>query len=177
MTEPLSFIFDDDGSIPNSALPLLVYRNAVPADAAAIERVFTANRWPPAWRNGVHPFHHFHSSAHEVLGVARGEASILFGGPGGTVLLVQAGDVVVVPAGVAHCNQGQSSDLLIVGAYPGNGPNPDLRRGKPGEHDTAKRAVESVPLPAEDPIGGTDGALPKLWSRSGNRETLDDLQS
>jgi uncharacterized protein YjlB len=45
------------------------------------------------------------------------------------VLTVKAGDVVVVPAGVAHCNQGQSSDLLIVGAYPDNGPRPDLRRG------------------------------------------------
>jgi uncharacterized protein YjlB len=167
MTEPLSFTFGDDGSMPNSALPLLVYRNAVPADAAAIERVFAANGWLPAWRNGVHPFHHFHSSAHEVLGVARGEASVLFGGPRGTVLLVRAGDVVVVPAGVAHCNQGQSSDLLIVGAYPENGPNPDLCRGKPGEHDAAKRAAEAVPLPAEDPIGSRNGVLPRLWARSG----------
>jgi uncharacterized protein YjlB len=166
MTEPLAFTFEDDGSIPNSTLPLLVYRNAVPADPAAIERIFAANGWPPAWRNGVHPFHHFHSSAHEVLGVARGEASVLFGGPDGTVLPVQAGDVVVVPAGVAHCNQGQSSDLLIVGAYPENGPSPDLRRGKPEEHDAAKRAVEGVPLPAKDPIGSIDRALPQLWARS-----------
>ena len=166
MTEPLVFTFDDDGSIPNSNMPLLVYRNAVPSDAAAIERVFAANRWPPAWRNGVHPFHHFHSSAHEVLGVARGEASVLFGGPSGTVVLVRAGDVVVVPAGVAHCNQGQSSDLLIVGAYPENGSKPDLRRGKPGEHGAAKRAVEAVPLPDQDPIGGMDGALRRLWARS-----------
>ena len=166
MIEPLSFTFDDDGAIPNSRLPLLVYRDAVPTDAAAIEQMFGANRWPPAWRNGVHPFHHFHSTAHEVLGVARGEASVLFGGPGGTVLKVRAGDVVVVPAGVAHCNQGQSSDLLIVGAYPENGPKPDLRRGKPGEHGAAKRAVEAVPLPDQDPIGGMDGALRRLWARS-----------
>src|SRR6201995_3522034 len=129
MDDPLTFNFDDDGAIPNSRLPLLVYRDAVPADPAAIERLFAANRWPPAWRDGVHPFHHFHSSAHEALGVARGEATVLFGGPGGQVLAVQAGDVVVVPAGVAHCNQSQSSDLLIVGAYPDNANHPDLRRG------------------------------------------------
>ena len=61
--------------------------------------------------------------------MARGEASVLFGGPGGKVLTVRAGDVVVIPAGVAHCNQGQSDDLLIVGAYPDNGARPDLRRG------------------------------------------------
>ena len=163
MNEPLAFVFDDDGVIPNSRLPLLVYRDAVPADAAAIERLFAANHWPPAWRNGVHPFHHFHSTAHEVLGVARGEVSVLFGGSGGQVLTVRAGDVVVVPAGVAHCNQGQSNDLLIVGAYPDNGPGPDLRRGKPAEHDAADRAVGAVPLPVADPVMGLDGALGRLW--------------
>jgi len=50
MTEPDAFVFADDGAIPNSSLPLLVYRQAVPADAAAIERIFTTNRWPAAWR-------------------------------------------------------------------------------------------------------------------------------
>jgi uncharacterized protein YjlB len=164
MSEPLAFVFDDDGAVPNSRLPLLVYRDAVPADAAAIERLFTANRWPAAWRNGVYPFHHFHSTAHEVLGVARGEVSVLFGGPNGKVLTVRAGDVVVVPAGVGHCNQGQSDDLLIVGAYPDNGPDPDLRRGKPAEHAAAARAVAAVPVPLADPVAGPDGALPGLWA-------------
>jgi uncharacterized protein YjlB len=164
VTEPLTFNFDDDGAIPNSPLPLLVYRDAVPADAAGIERVFAAHRWPPAWRDGVHPFHHFHSSAHEALGVARGEAAVLFGGPGGKVLTVRAGDVVVVPAGVGHCNQSQSDDLLIVGAYPDNASRPDLRRGKPAEHDAAQRAIGAVPLPAADPVTGEGGALRRLWT-------------
>jgi uncharacterized protein YjlB len=161
--EPLAFTFDDDGAIPNSRLPLLLYRGAGPADAAGMEQMFAANRWPPAWRDGVHPFHHFHSTAHEVLGVARGEASVLFGGPQGRVLTVTAGDVVVIPAGVAHCNQGQSSDLLIVGAYPDNASNPDLRRGKPEEHEAAERAVARVPLPPEDPVGGVEGFLRRSW--------------
>jgi uncharacterized protein YjlB len=164
MTEPLTFTFEDDGTIPNSRLPLLVYRDAGPADADGMERMFAANRWPPAWRDGVHPFHHFHSTAHEVLGVARGEASVLFGGPQGKVLTVRAGDVVVIPAGVAHCNQAQTSDLLIVGAYPDNAPNPDLRRGKPGEHDAAERAIAQVPLPPADPVGGADGFLLQSWA-------------
>ncbi len=164
MSEPMAFVFDDDGAIPNSRLPLLVYRDAVPTDAVGIERLFAANGWPPAWRNGVHPFHHFHSAAHEVLGVARGRVSVLFGGPGGQVLTVSAGDVVVVPAGVAHRNQGQSSDLLIVGAYPNNGPGPDLRRGEPAEHDMVVRAVATVPLPASDPVAGLAGPLPRLWA-------------
>lgn len=162
MTEPLTFTFQDDGTIPNNRLPLLVYRGAVPPDPAAIEKLFAANHWPPAWRNGVYPFHHFHSTAHEVLGIARGEVSVLFGGPHGQVLTARAGDVIVVPAGVAHCNQGQSDDLLIVGAYPGNGSGPDMQRGKTGEYEAAKAAVARVPMPAGDPVGA--GALRRLWS-------------
>lgn len=163
MTEPLTFFFEDDGAIPNSTLPLLVYRDAVPADPAAIERIFAANRWPPAWRNGVYPFHHFHSVAHEVLGIASGEVSVQFGGPNGQVLTVKAGDVVVIPAGVGHCNRGQSGDLLIVGAYPDTGPSPDTRRGRPGEHDEVVAAVAQVPMPGADPVAGMDGPLERVW--------------
>ncbi|HEX5327576.1 MAG TPA: cupin domain-containing protein [Acetobacteraceae bacterium] len=169
MTEPETFIFADDGAIPNSPLPLLIYRRAVPADPAAIERIFAENGWPPAWRDGVHPFHHFHSTAHEVLGVARGSATVMFGGPVGRVLDVQAGDVVVLPAGVGHCNQSQSPDLLIVGAYPERRPEEmaerlDTRRGKPAEHDEVTRNIAAVALPSCDPVVGRDGPLPRLWN-------------
>lgn len=163
MSDPLTFSFASDGTIPNSRLPLLVYRAAQPADAAAIERNFAANRWPPAWRSGVHPFHHFHANTHEVLGVARGHASVLFGGPDGQVLTVHAGDVVVVPAGVGHCNQDQSPDLLIVGAYPDNAPSPDMHRGRAGDHDRLTGTIDQVPAPAADPVQGSDGALQRLW--------------
>lgn len=163
MTEPLTFSFTDDGAIPNSPLPLLVYRDAVPPDPAKIERLFAANRWPPAWRDGVHPFHHFHSNAHEVLGVARGEATVLFGGPSGRELTVKAGDVVVVPAGVGHCNRRQSPDLLIVGGYPEGARRPDMHRGDAGEHDAVAGNVGLVAMPPADPVAGEDGPLRRLW--------------
>ena len=163
-SDPETFIFADDGRIPNSRLPLLVYRQAMPADPAAIERRFAAHDWSGGWRNGIYPFHHFHSTAHEVLGIARGSAEVRFGGPGGQTLHVEAGDVVVIPAGVAHCKQGDSGDLLVVGAYPG-GADYDLQRGNPDEHDTATRNVSRVGLPAQDPVYGTDGPLRRLWER------------
>lgn len=166
MTQPLTFTFPDDGAIPNSRLPLLVYRAALPADPVAIEQAFAANRWPPAWRNGVHPWHHFHANTHEALGVARGEAQVLFGGPNGQILHVKAGDVVVIPAGVGHCNQGQSGDLLIVGAYPDNAPRPDQFRGDPAEHAAVLRELGRVKLPNADPVEGPAGPLATLW-RSG----------
>jgi uncharacterized protein YjlB len=164
MIEPDTFVFADDGAIPNSSLPLLVYRRAVPTDAAAIERIFTANRWPAAWRAPVFPFHHFHSDAHEVLGVAEGETRVQFGGPNGQVLTVRAGDVVVVPAGVGHCRQSESDGLVIVGAYPDNTPHRDLRRGDPAEHTEVVHNVGAVPLPPADPVSGPNGPLPRIWS-------------
>ena len=160
---PQTFVFAPDGAIPNARLPLLVYKAAVPADPAAIETLFAANRWPPAWRDGVFSFHHFHSNAHEALGIARGSATVLFGGPNGQELTVSAGDVVVIPAGVAHCNQRQTDDLLIVGAYPDNAAQPDTFRGGAGEYETAVRNIAAVAAPAADPVGGGDGPLRTLW--------------
>jgi len=163
MQQPLTFTFADDGAIPNSRLPMLVYRGAVPTDPVAIEKLFAVNRWPPAWRNSVHPFQHFHSNAHEALGVARGRGRVQFGGPGGETLEIEAGDVVVLPAGVGHCRLEKSEDLLIVGAYPDNAKRPDQHRGDPAEHDAVVRNIAVVAGPNADPVVGADGPLVRLW--------------
>ena len=76
-----TYHFADDGRIPNSALPLLVYRQVL--TGGAFERRFAANDWRRAWRNGIYDFHHFHSTSHEVLGIAAGEALVRFGGAHG----------------------------------------------------------------------------------------------
>ena len=166
MSAPETHRFADDGRFPNSALALLVYRRALPPDPAAMERAFAANGWSNSWRNGIFRYHHFHSVAHEVLGIAAGEARVAFGGPSGREVAVRAGDVVVIPAGVAHRNAGQSADLLVVGAYPGGGAC-DIRRGDPAEHATAVRAVAAVPLPGGDPVFGRGGPLLHLWAGGG----------
>lgn len=110
----------DDGTIPNNEkLPLLVYQAALklPEDdpAAICETLFAANGWRGSWRNGIYSFHHYHSSAHEVLGICRGNARVQFGGEPGVILSVRRGDVVVIPAGVGHKNLGASQDLWVVG--------------------------------------------------------------
>ena len=166
MSDPETHLFADDGRFPNSALPLLVYRRALPLDPAAMERAFAANGWSNAWRDGIFRYHHFHSTAHEVLGIAAGEVRVAFGGPSGREVAVRAGDVVVIPAGVAHRNMGQSADLLVVGAYPG-GMDYDIRRGDPAEHAAAVRATNAVPLPDSDPVSGRDGPLSRLWAGGG----------
>ena len=159
---------EDDGAIPNNpGLPLLVYRQAVtlPEDdpATVFEALFTENGWPAAWRNGIHPFHHFHSTAHEALGVYRGTATARFGGEGGVDMTVSAGDVVIIPAGVGHKAIEASSDLGIVDAYPA-GTGPDLCRGAPGERPASLAAIARVPVPARDPLYGAGGPLRRHWS-------------
>src|SRR3954454_12300552 len=114
-----TFQFEEDDGIPNSRLPVLVYHR-VPEARRAIdcEQLFAANGWRGAWRDGIYPFHHFHSTSHEVLGVAQGSARVRLGGPGGTAAELGAGDVVVIPAGVGHMCEDASPDFLVLGAYP-----------------------------------------------------------
>ncbi|GGH06648.1 hypothetical protein GCM10007036_01110 [Alsobacter metallidurans] len=163
---PEAYRLQPNGGIPNSQLPLLVYREAFPPSgdvARAFERIFAANGWTRSWRNGVFDYHHFHSTAHEVLGVSRGDVKVQFGGEGGPVIALEAGDAVAIPAGVAHRNCGQSADFEIVGAYD-RGRDWDVRRGDPGELDAIAAAIAAVPAPTRDPLHGDTGALPSLWA-------------
>jgi uncharacterized protein YjlB len=160
-----TYLFADDGRIPNNpTLPLLVYPQALrDADlVSALQARFTANGWGGIWVNGVYSYHHYHSTAHEVLGIARGTASIVFGGPQGRALDVSAGDVVVVPAGVGHCRVNASPDFRVVGAYPA-GQTWDLRTGEPGERPHVLDNIRAVPLPRTDPVEGPNGPLLTLW--------------
>ena len=163
MTVPETYFLPDDGRFPNSHLPLLLYRGALPADAAKMERTFARHGWSNPWRDGIFTYHHFHSIAHEVLGIAAGEVRVAFGGPHGREVTVRAGDVVVIPAGVAHRNLGQSDDLLVVGAY-ADSADYDILRGDPGEHDLAVGVIGAVPLPEQDPVLGRNGGVRDLWA-------------
>jgi uncharacterized protein YjlB len=160
---PESFHFEDDGATPNSPLPLLVYRGVPEAtDAGRCERLFAENRWLGAWRDGIYSFHHFHSIAHEVLGVVAGSATVMLGGPNGREFEIERGDVLVLPAGTGHCKIADHK-VLIVGAYP-DGMKWDMCRGDPAAHDEAVGRIRAVPLPASDPVGGANGSLRSLWS-------------
>lgn len=164
--EPERHLFEDDGTIPNNPrLPFLVYPGALDLGddpAATCEAVFTANRWDRSWRDGIYPFPHFHSTAHEVLGICRGEARVRLGGAKGMVTTVRAGDVVVIPAGGGHQNLGASDDLLVVGAYP-PGPDWDLCTGEDGERAHVVDDIAAVPLPPTDPLFGEEGPLIRHW--------------
>lgn len=161
-------VFGDDGRFPNNEkLPLVVYQNAVKLPqqdpAATFEQIFHANEWGSCWRNGIYPYHHYHSTAHEVLGISRGEAAVRLGGDDrGQTFEVRSGDVIIIPAGVAHKNLGSSWDFQVVGAYP-LGQKWDMNYGKSGERPQALRNIARVPLPKTDPVYGREGQLAKYW--------------
>lgn len=160
--------FPDDGRFPNNNdLPTLIVREGVREDGRdrpqTFERLFRRHDWRGVWRNGIFSYHHYHSTAHEVLGVASGTARVMLGGPDGEVFDVATGDVLVLPAGVAHKNLGADPDFLVVGAYPAACPDWDLKRGRPDERPEADRNIEQVPLPTQDPLYGTDGPLMDRW--------------
>ncbi len=161
------FVFADDGDVPNNALPLIVYAGAIDPEAGdsavAFEEMFHANGWGHGWRNGIFPFHHYHSSAHEVLGIARGSADVRFGGEDGETLSVKAGDAVLIPAGVGHKRLSGSPDLLVIGAYP-PGQHADLMREGAEDKSGIRARIAAIPVPKTDPVAGVNGPMNGLWA-------------
>lgn len=164
--------FEDDGTFPNNArLPVLIYRGAhnggLALSASDFEALFATNDWHPAWRSGLFGFHHYHSTAHEALGVYAGHGRVWLGGPSlGECVSVRRGDVIVIPAGVAHKNEGSSADFQLAGAYP-SGQQWDMMYGTPGERPAADCNIERTQLPERDPLYGADGPLLQCWAGTG----------
>jgi len=167
-TKPLTFLFPDDGSVPNNpALPFVVFPAAMnlagtPDPEDLIEKMFRANGWGQMWRNGIFPYVHYHSMIHEGLAIARGRAKVRFGGNQGRELDLTPGDVAILPAGTGHQCLWASPDLVVIGAYPKTGKY-DLCRGSKAEHAKAVQTIPDVPLPDSDPVYGKDGPLLTLW--------------
>lgn len=163
-----SRLYENDGRTPNNPrLPLVIMRgteSAAADDCAAwLEEKFIAHGWSGVWRWGVYPYHHFHTNNHEVLGVSRGNARLMFGGENGDEYEVSVGDVIVIPAGLGHMGVETSKDFQVVGAYPG-GKEPDLIRSGQGFIPSALKRIAVVPCPEQDPIFGVGGPLFDYWS-------------
>jgi len=157
--------FKDDGVIPNSTFPLLIYKHAITDDKATadfFEALFERNNWSNSWRNGVFSYHHYHSITHEVLGVYEGSAELQLGGEKGDVLHVNKGDVIIIPAGVGHKKKTATADFAVVGAYP-NGMDFDLLTGKQGDRPKADQNIKNVPFPETHPVFGHKKGLIEFW--------------
>lgn len=167
-TSPEQYFFTDDGIIPNSKYPLLIYRNAFTdrgiKGAEWLEEKFKQNKWYNSWRWGIYTFHHYHSNTHEVLGVFQGFAEVLIGGLKGKNMKISAGDIMVIPAGVGHKCLSYSGDFTVVGAYP-DGKKPDLvKESETGKRNSALKNIAEVETPSQDPLIGNKG-LVDIWKK------------
>ena len=158
------FTFEDDGIIPNNPnLPGIFYPGAFKDYPHEIESTFNLNNWKNSWVDSVFDYHHYHSDAHEVLGVLAGSATLILGGPKGELINFATGDVVVLPAGTGHKRVSSSSDFQIVGAYP-KGQEFNVRIGNPEERPQALKEIQEVKAPATDPVFGNEGQVLNQWN-------------
>jgi uncharacterized protein YjlB len=160
------FYVKDDGTFPNSHFSALLYKDVLKIPklfpAFAVKRSFKKNNWSNAWKSGIYDYHHYHSVTHEVLGVYEGKTTLQLGGPEGVKVIIEKGDVLIIPAGMAHKNLGAENDVKCVGAYP-DGKNYDMNYGKPGERPQTDKNIAKVGIPSTDPVFGTVRGVQRLW--------------
>ncbi len=162
------FYLDDDGTFPNNEhLPVVKYQHAFQISnpemgAEQVEKILQENSWHHPWRNGIYDYHHYHSTAHEVLVCYSGDALLQLGGPGGVEVSFKTGDTLILPAGTAHKCIKASSDFQCIGAYPEDQLF-DMNYGKTEERSKAMEAIQKLPLPVADPVYGSDGPLVFHW--------------
>lgn len=175
MTQPVELVqkinlirqlIPDDGKFPNNGLlPLIIYQKALNVaqenPGQFLKEYFETNGWVNSWVDGIYDYHHYHTTAHEVLGVIHGSARVQFGGPNGPAFLLEAGDAVLIPAGVAHKAVDVYDDFACVGAYP-EGQDYDIKTEK-DNRDEAIENIKKVPAPLADPVYGVEGPMIQDW--------------
>lgn len=98
----------------NPRFPLLIYRHVffqMTASEHNIQAWLQKNDWGSSWVDRIYDFHHYHSNTHEALVIISGICLVQFGGEIGQKYTVTQGDVVIIPAGVAHKSIKMSDDF------------------------------------------------------------------
>ncbi|KAI5307035.1 hypothetical protein KEM56_005428 [Ascosphaera pollenicola] len=116
----------------------------------------------PQWTYSMYTTSHFHSNTPEVLYVVSGSADLCFGGPGNPhkiQQLLKAGDVVVIPPGVAHnLVEDHGGSFEMVGCYP-PGKSWDMCYGKKGEEEDVASNIKAAGWLSGDPVWGDKGPV------------------
>jgi uncharacterized protein YjlB len=164
------YYIKDNGQFPNSHLPVLLYKRILnlPTFCATryIKKLFKQNGWTNNWRNGIYKYHHYHSITHEAFAAVKGQTVLLLGGENGKQVKFEKGDVIIIPAGVAHKNLGREKDVICVGGYP-EGKDFDINIGEDGERPGTDQNISNVPIPSTDPVYGTsENGLLVAWKES-----------
>jgi uncharacterized protein YjlB len=163
------YIVVDNGEFPNSILPVVLYRQALHLPmffaSQSVKDLLLENGWGNNWRGGIFTYHHYHSNTHEVLAVIKGKTRLVLGGDGGEIVKIEKGDVIIIPAGVAHRNIGEETAVTCIAGYPG-GTNYDMQLGRPGERPAADKRIEDLAFPSSGPVQGIKDPLLDIWVRA-----------
>jgi uncharacterized protein YjlB len=144
----------DDGTFPNNSdCPLILYQHAFQGSGQEATKAIRKSGWTDPWAWGVYPFHHYHSTAWELLLCVSGNAQIQLGGPTGPTLEVKSGDLILVPPGFAHKQVTASGDFTLLGSYP-SPVHIDTLRGAPTE--AQRKSISECQVPSKDPVFGMD---------------------
>jgi uncharacterized protein YjlB len=166
MIKPIPYFLKENIIFPNSPYPALHYKKVLNLvadnDVKSIINLFKENNWTNNWEAGIFTYHHYHSNTHEAIGIANGSTELQLGGDAGKILFIEKGDVLVIPAGVAHRNLGAENQVVCVGGYPG-GKDYDMNYGKPGERPQTDRNISQVAIPLTDPVYGKMQGLVQIW--------------
>lgn len=140
----------------NLRYPTILVKNAVTnkSQDECEQMIVRGNSWTSPWVWGIFPFHHYHSTAWELLVCVRGAADVQLGGQEGPVVAVEKNDLVLIPPGVAHKQLSSSGGFTLLGSYP--------MRGCSGSVDTLRESptkqqvdnIEACIAPATEPILG-----------------------
>jgi uncharacterized protein YjlB len=187
------FIRNSTPHVPNSSLPVLIYRSALPPDPDpdSVCATIEPNDWLKGGVFKHYPAHHFHSVTHECYAVFKGRSRLLLGrGPldeeseHDLLVDLNVGDAIVLPAGVAHCSLESSDDYEYVGLYPkvrfvtsSRRNFADFMKGSPhwdnnfcnaGPEETKEKEsnARAVPIPPSDPVFGIGGPLVEIWRKA-----------
>jgi uncharacterized protein YjlB len=162
------YFLKDNGVFPNNEkLQVLHYKHMLNVPllfaASAVKKLFQKNGWGNNWRAGIFTFDHYHSNTHEVMAVIKGKTTILLGGRGGRKLEIEKGDVVIIPAGVAHKNLGKEKDVICIGGYPDD-KEYDMNYGEEKERPKTDHTIAKLPIPGTDPVFGTEKGVVEFWN-------------
>ena len=126
-----------NGWVPNNEiLPVLLYRSAIEPGkdhrGSKFSERFRANSWPAQWRHSVYDFHHYHSTTHEVMGFAIGQARLVTAElPGLPVWAIDADALIVRPGPRVVDGVEALAAILHPGAVPAPLPH-TVHRVSPG---------------------------------------------
>uniref|UniRef100_A0A7S1BIQ6 Cupin type-2 domain-containing protein n=1 Tax=Corethron hystrix TaxID=216773 RepID=A0A7S1BIQ6_9STRA len=157
-TEAYRLFMKSDGTFPNNPNhPLLIFRGTSNFTGKEDEgrRALQKAGWTAPWKWIVFPYHHYHSSAWEILMCVRGSGLLQLGGEAGPEISVEVGDIILIPPGFVHKQLSSFGGFSILGSYPSvKGKNVKIDEIRGPATQTQLENILRCESPKNEPVTG-----------------------